>query len=64
MRKKIKYKLEEFAEIRRYAETTQRKEMIDQQVRLYLNKNCSMVCDWVYYYGNYKEMYKSLNRKV
>jgi len=57
MKQKIKNKLEEFAEIRKFANGIQRKEIIDQEVRVYLARNVKSASDWFDAYDTYKEMY-------
>ena len=60
MKKKLENKLEEFAEIRKFANGLQRKQLIDQEVRVYLNRAVGkeMGEDWIYAYKTYEEMYK------
>jgi hypothetical protein len=57
MKKKLENKLKEFAAIRKFANGLQRKELIDQEVRVYLAKVDSSAKDWYNDYEVYKEMY-------
>ena len=58
MKKKLEDKLQEFADIRKFANGLQRKQLIDQEVRVYLAGKSSSVADYNFAYKTYEEMYK------
>ena len=58
MRKLLEHKLNEFADIRKYANGMIRKQMIDQEVRVYLAKRCPEVKEYVSGYKYYQEKFK------
>jgi len=58
MRKQIKYKLEDFADVRNFAETPQRKDMIDEQARKYLMRRCDTAKEWGEAYNYYETLIK------
>lgn len=60
MKKQIKYKLENFAEIRNFAETKQRRELIDSQVRSYLVRRCKDADEMERGYIYYRDLNKSI----
>ena len=55
---KIHKKLEEFVDIYKFANTKQRKDFVNQEVRVFLMKYSPSVTDWQNYYKKYKEMLK------
>lgn len=60
----IKKRLEEFAEIRNFANTKQRKELIDNEVKLYLTDKYKDIKDFKNAYISYIKMYnKHKNEK-
>lgn len=58
MRKQLKYKLEEFYDKRVFAETDQRKRMVDFEVVGYLEKRTENNAEFMKYYNYYTELQK------
>jgi len=56
MRKQIKYRLEDFADRRLYAETKQRKTDVDGRAVSYLTKRCPTIEEFNEAHDFYKEL--------
>ena len=56
MRKQLEYKLKDFAEKRSFAETKERKELIDSEVIGYLTRRCRETKEFMNAYDYYKEL--------
>ena len=58
MRKQLEYKLQEFSDKRKFAETDQRKRMVDFEVVNYLTKKTKSITEFMENYEHYKDLTK------
>jgi len=56
MRKQLEYKLCEFRDKRIFAETKQRKELVDNEAITYLAKRCPLTVDFIEAHKYYQEI--------